>query len=115
MTSLRMHVLVGGAMLLTAGALAAQERPAVASGEQKTNQKQADAGVRPAFGEGGAHAGDYVAVTRKDGQKMTGTLVWIDEKNNRAWLPRIVAVLVRSANRCSCCSLVRFSISPRPQ
>src|SRR5438045_3927494 len=86
MTSLRMHVLVGGAMLLTAGALAAQERPAVASGEQKTNQKQADAGVRPAFGEGGAHAGDYVAVTRKDGQKMTGTLVWIDEKNNRLYL-----------------------------
>jgi len=81
-----MHVLVGGAMLLTAGALAAQERPAVASGEQKTNQKQADPGVRPAFGEGGARPGEYVAVTRKDGQKMTGTLVWIDEKNNRLYL-----------------------------
>jgi hypothetical protein len=87
MTSLRTHVLVGGVMLLTAGALAAQERPAVAQdGGQKTNQKQADPGVRPAFGEGGARPGEYVAVTRKDGQKMIGTLVWIDEKNNRLYL-----------------------------
>src|SRR5512135_1348254 len=39
----------------------------------------------------------------------------IEEKNSRTWLARIVPALVRSANRCNCCSLIRFSASPRPQ
>ena len=38
-----------------------------------------------------------------------------DENHNRNWLDRIVAQLVRSANKNSCCSLMRFSISPRAQ
>src|SRR5579875_3953480 len=38
-----------------------------------------------------------------------------DEKNNRVWSARIVPKLVRSANRWSCCSLIQFSIWPRPQ
>ena len=37
------------------------------------------------------------------------------EKYIRSWFARIVAVDVRSANRSSCCSLIRFSISPRAQ
>ena len=34
---------------------------------------------------------------------------------NRNWFARSVAVLVRSANSINCCSLIRFSMSPRPQ
>ena len=37
------------------------------------------------------------------------------EKQARSWLVRIVVAEVRSANRSSCCSLIRFSISARAQ
>ena len=39
----------------------------------------------------------------------------IDENQRRSWLAFMVADEVRSANRSSCCSLIRFSISPRAQ
>jgi hypothetical protein len=39
----------------------------------------------------------------------------MDANHKRSWLARIVAAEVRSANRSSWHSLMRFSISPRAQ
>ena len=39
----------------------------------------------------------------------------IEANHSRSWLARMVAALVRSANRSSWHSLIRFSISPRAQ
>src|SRR5207249_10923411 len=39
----------------------------------------------------------------------------IEANHSRSWLPRIVCVEVRSANRSAWHSLIRFSMSPRAQ
>ena len=60
---------------------------------------------------------DYNALAQKQFPERFTGLFHIDEAraDEEGWMAGMVADDVRSANRSSCCSLMRFSISPRSQ
>jgi hypothetical protein len=65
--------------------------------------------------DGAAGRGGELGLPKPDPAQRVQQDVGEEANPSRTWLARMVAAEVRSTKRSSCCSLIRFSTSPRAQ